>query len=503
MLHLSIPNSLLLNRCLLMGGMLVCLIVPPARAELGDVFFKLNASDAAEDNFGRSVAISGDTAIVGAFRDDDACPGDNGCDSGSAYLFDVKTGEELFKLTASDAAAGDLFALYVAISGDMAIVSARNDDEACPNDPDCNSGAAYVFDVTTGEEKFKLTASDAAAGDRFGRPSINGNTAIVGASGWISRDGAGAAYVFDLTTGEELLKLTASDGAGRSDSPGSGGDNFGASLSISGNIAIVGAPWNDDAGQSSGSAYLFDLTTGEELFKLTASDAEPGDQFFGRSVAISGNTAIVGAFGDDDACPSNPACDSGAAYLFDVTTGEELIKLTASDASITQNGDGFGWSVGISGNTAIVTAPLGSARAFLFDTVTGEELAKFPSTALFGFGGSAAISGNTAIVGQSDRETAWLFDASRNVVPEPADLNLDGFVDGLDLGILLGNFGQNGIPASGGELNDTDPVDGLDLGLLLGAWSPPPLSPAATIPEPATALLLIVGSMSLCALRKA
>lgn len=51
---------------------------------------------------------------------------------------------------------------------------------------------------------------------------------------------------------------------------------------------------------------------------------------------------------------------------------------------------------------------------------------------------------------------------------------MDGFVDGLDLGILLANFDQNGIPASGGELNDTDPVDGLDLGILLGAWNPPP-----------------------------
>jgi len=75
-------------------------------------------------------------------------------------------------------------------------------------------------------------------------------------------------------------------------------------------------------------------------------------------------------------------------------------------------------------------------------------------------------------------------------IADPADLNRDGFVDGLDLGILLGNFDQNGIPALGGELNGTDPVDGLDLGILLGAWDPPLRSPAATIPEPSTIVVL-------------
>ncbi len=73
----------------------------------------------------------------------------------------------------------------------------------------------------------------------------------------------------------------------------------------------------------------------------------------------------------------------------------------------------------------------------------------------------------------------------------PADLNNDGFVDGLDLGILLGNFEQNASPG-GGELNGTDPVDGLDLGILLGAWSPPALS-AASVPEPMSAVMLLSG----------
>ena len=106
----------------------------------------------------------------------------------------------------------------------------------------------------------------------------------------------------------EWLKVTASDAAAE--------DDFGASVAISGAVAVIGAPGNDDAGSNSGSAYLFNPTTGEQLFKLTADDAS-GVGGFGDSVGISGNTAIVGAPG------------SHSAYLFDVTTGEQLHKLTA------------------------------------------------------------------------------------------------------------------------------------------------------------------------------
>ena len=134
--------------------------------------------------------------------------------------------------------------------------------------------------------------------------------------------------------GDELLKLTASDGAVD--------DMFGWSVDISGNIAIVGAEAYDNAGDRSGSAYLFDVTTGQELRKLTASDAA-ADAIFGKSVAINGNVAIVGAQRHNNT--------AGAAYLFEVTTGQELFKLTASDA---MPGKFFGGSVAISGNTAVV-----------------------------------------------------------------------------------------------------------------------------------------------------
>ena len=239
-------------------GLLTLNISPPAWAGRFDVETKLTASDAAaEDDFSVSVAISGNTVIVGAEDDDDA-----GSSSGSAYLFDVTTGNQLFKLTASDGAEDDWFGRSVAISNDTAIVGAINDDDA-----GSKSGSAYLFDVTTGNQLFKLTASDAAEGDRFGTSvAISGNTAIVGA--WLDNhvaNGAGSAYLFDVTTGIELFKLTASDAAAD--------DRFGVAVGISGNTAVVGAYGDDDAGSSSGSAYLFDVTTGDQILKLTASDA--------------------------------------------------------------------------------------------------------------------------------------------------------------------------------------------------------------------------------------
>jgi len=343
-------------------GLLTLNISPPAWAGRFDVETKLTASDAAaEDDFSVSVAISGNTVIVGAEDDDDA-----GSSSGSAYLFDVTTGNQLFKLTASDGAEDDWFGRSVAISNDTAIVGAINDDDA-----GSKSGSAYLFDVTTGNQLFKLTASDASRYDWFGTSvAISGNTAIVGKTG--GDDGgslSGSAYLFDVTTGNQLLKLTASDAAPE--------DRFGTSVAIGGNTAIVGAQHNDDSGSDSGSAYLFDVTTGNQLFKLTASDAAEGDRF-GTSVAISGNTAIVGAWLDN-----HVANGAGSAYLFDVTTGIELFKLTASDAAAD---DRFGVAVGISGNTAVVgaygddDAGSSSGSAYLFDVTTGDQILKLTAS---------------------------------------------------------------------------------------------------------------------------
>ncbi|MCH8047440.1 MAG: FG-GAP repeat protein [Planctomycetes bacterium] len=313
-------------------------------ANTGTELFKLAAADLLRgDGFGASAAISGDTAIVGAPERPN--------DPGSAYLFDVTTGQERFKLTPSDGLLVKEFGSSVGISGNTAIVGSTDDDD------DNEFFAAYLFDVTTGQERFRLFPDDDVPLSNFGYSvAISGETAIVGArDGDVSR--SGAAYLFDVQTGRQLFKLTPSDGRAN--------DIFGDAVAISGNTAIIGAALHGEAGNETGAAYLFDVTTGEQLFKLTASDGAQGDNF-GWSVAIDGNTALVGALGHDD-----EGSFSGSAYLFDVITGEELLKLTASDAA---EGDYFG-TVGISGSVSIVgayrddDAGTGSGSAYLFVSI--------------------------------------------------------------------------------------------------------------------------------------
>ena len=294
----------------------MCSVARPGWRQLA----KLIALDeAAGDQFGYSVAISGDLAIVGAWGDDD------GSASGSAYIFDRSTGwSQIAKLTASDAERGDEFGYSVAISGNLAVVGAR-----LHRDGGSASGAGYVFDGSTGwDQVTKLTASDAAANDQFGTSvAISGDLAIVGAPG--DRDDgpdSGSAYLFDGSTGwSQIAKLTASDAAAV--------DRFGTSVAINGDLAIVGAPLDDDGGPDSGSTYLFDASTGwSEVAELTASDAGRGDEF-GYSVAISGDLAVAGARLDDDSGSS-----SGSAYVFDRSIGWNLVaKLTESGAAAPTN----------------------------------------------------------------------------------------------------------------------------------------------------------------------
>ena len=329
------------------------LSTPPAYADLGDQLAKLLAADGAAGDFlGTTVAISGATAIVGAGGDDD-----NGFNSGSAYLFETTTGWQIAKLLPDDGAAEDWFGVSVAISGSTAIVGAFFDD-----DNGSNSGSAYLFDTTTGKQLFKLLPLDGAAIDYFGfSVAISGATAIVGA--WGNDDNgskSGSAYLFETTTGWQIAKLLPDDGAT--------GDGFGYSVAISGppgnKVAIVGAPGDNDNGSESGSAYLFDTTTGWQIAKLLPDDGAVED-YFGWSVAISGATAIVGAYRDDDHGNA-----SGSAYLFDTSMGEQITKLLPDDGAAD---DYFGGSIAISGATAIVGAYRNddnggnSGSAYLFD----------------------------------------------------------------------------------------------------------------------------------------
>ena len=359
---------------------------------------KLTASDAAKgDYFGWSISISGDTALVGApYATLAGAPGTSGNHAGSAYIF-VRSGKswsQQAKIMASDAAGDVFFGWSVSISGDTALIGARYDDGA-----GTRSGSAYVFvrNGTNWTQQAKLTASDAAAFDFFGwSVSISGDTAVVGA--YRDDDGgfnSGSAYVY-LRSGKswsQQAKLTASDAATE--------DEFGHSVAISGDTAVVGARNDDDAGYNSGSAYVFARSgkTWSQQAKLTAGDAALKDEF-GHSVAISVATAVVGAYRDQDA-----GKDSGSAYVFarSGTTWSQQQKIKASAGA---PGDMFGWSVSISGDTAVVGARSDDVTGTAYVFVRGgsswyqsKKLTASDAAAFDYYGESVSISGATVVVG--------------------------------------------------------------------------------------------------------
>ena len=300
---------------------------------------KLTASDGVEkDFFGSAVSMSGDTVVVGAFFSDSPAQ-----HSGSAYVYQ-RTGDtwtEEAKLVADDGAEDDLFGISAAISGDAVVVGARDHDAVAPN-----AGAAYVFrfDGTGWTQEAELVASDGAAGDFLGvRVAIDGDVVVAGAQkADAGRVDSGAAYVFrfDGTSWTQEAKLTASDGRK--------GDEFGNTVAISGDTVVVGAV---RVGPDRGAAYVFrfDGTSWSQEAKLTASDSKAKD-VFGSSVGISGDLIVVGAAKGDDG-----ERDTGAAYVFQRTgtVWSEELKLFASDG---EQDDNFGGSVAIWQNTVLIGA---------------------------------------------------------------------------------------------------------------------------------------------------
>ena len=399
---------------------------------------KLTASDAAtNDRFGYSVATNGDTVVVGAY-------GKNS-NTGAAYIFERNQGGaenwgQVKILTAGDAAANDFFGYSVSINADTVVVGAELKNS--------NTGAAYIFERNQGGienwgQVKKLTASDAAAHDLFGSSvSIDANTVVIGAYGSVpsaANISTGAAYIFERNQGGtenwgQVQKLTSGVVANYF--------YFGYSVSINGDTVVVGA-----YGSNPGAAYIFERNQGGteqwgQVKKLTASDAVGGDQF-GISVAINIDTVAVGANHGNRGT-------SGAAYIFErnqngVEGWGQVQEITADDASLL---DEFGISVALDGNTLVVGAwavnlDTGGA-AYIFERnqngVEGwgqvQKLTANDVAAHDQFGSSVGINGDTVVVGavgkNSNTGAAYTFDvASPTPTPTPTANASCGFTANL------------------------------------------------------------------------
>ncbi|MEM1184524.1 MAG: FG-GAP repeat protein [Planctomycetota bacterium] len=270
------------------------------------------------DEFGEAMDIEGTLALIGAPAADD-----NGGLSGAAYLFDLTTGTQVSKLLPSDGESVDQFGFSVDMHNGLAIIGARRDNDAATD-----AGSAYIFDITDPAnpvERAKLTPPIGDPQDFFGFDvGIHGTTAIVGAifDDDVGFD-AGAAYVYDLTDSanpELLLKLFAPD-------PESN-DDFGWSVTIEPDgdrvAALIGARTDDDAGPGVGAAILYDITDPsapvfvEQFLPSIATSVDT----YGWSVALDDGVALVGAPGADDQGSS-----SGAAYLVDAGLGPSPCNL--------------------------------------------------------------------------------------------------------------------------------------------------------------------------------
>ena len=345
------------------------------------------------DRFGESVAVEGDIALVGA----PFGPGNLDPSQGAAYVF-VRSGTDWVqqaRLTAGDGANGDAFGSSVALSGDTALVGASLDDIGSAVD----QGSAYVFlrSGTTWTQQAKLVAADGAAGDQFGDSvALSGDTALVGALlddiGGVANRGSAYVFVRDGASWTQQARLLASDGGLN--------HQFGVSVAISGDVALVGA----DRIQQ---AYVFERSgvAWTQQDRLFGADTTASDRF-GAAVALDGDTALVGAYYDD----IGANVDQGSAFVFvrGAAGWVQQAKLLAADG---RSNDWFGSSVALDGEFALVGALgdavgtqtfQGSAYRFARNGETWTQVAQAVAdegAAEDYFGCAVALAGDTALVG--------------------------------------------------------------------------------------------------------
>ncbi len=392
--------------------------------------FRLIADETgALDEFGHAVAASGDRVLVGAVAD-----GASG--AGAAYVFDPggSAWSETTALLAADGAAGDAFGYSAALHGDLAVVGAPNHD-----DQGTNAGAAYVFrfDGESWLQEQKLLAPDGLPGDEFGSAVALGADVVAVGAPANNSPGAdtGAVYVyrFDGASWSMEQKLTAADGAA--------GDELGDAVALDGPVLLAGARRHDEPAADAGAAYVyrFDGASWTQEQKLTADDSAASD-LFGAAVAIEGETAMIGAIGDDDL-----GSLSGSVYVFASSGGDwaQTQKVQASDGLA---GDTFGFALSMHVPDAVIGAyraddhGLLSGKAYRFQLQGGswvQQQVLLPSDVFTGdqFGFAVALAGGTPIVGAAGSDQYGEDAGAVYALPEqnPFDCNGNGVQDACDI----------------------------------------------------------------------
>ncbi|MFO7544196.1 MAG: FG-GAP repeat protein [Trueperaceae bacterium] len=347
---------------------------------------KLLAEDGqAGDRFGWVVAVDGDTVVVSAPFNDAAAE-----DAGAAYVFvrEAAGWVQQARLTADDAAAGDLLGWSVAFDGDTVALG----NAAEPH------SAVYVFTRSgaTWTQQQRLVAADAANQDQFGRAlALDGDTLLVGAP---RHDGvavdAGAVYRFTRSgdTWTEQETFTAGDGQTN--------ERFGHAIDLVGDLSVIGAYGVEGGDPLTGYAYVFaDLGGGwAEWQKLTTTPFLDGD-WFGHAVALRADTVVVAAKRDD-----YPEKDSGSVHVFRGPSDDwaSRVKLAPADGAAEQE---FGHAVALDAGLLVVSTLVDPGTVYLFEEGAGGDWVEGSSFQVSGgsFGRSVGVSGRTVVVG-ADRD---------------------------------------------------------------------------------------------------
>lgn len=422
-------KSVILLTCFLAGS-----AIPQAWGDVISEDYTIYSSDGQTgDEFGSSVATSNGLIVVGSPLNDE-----NGINAGAAYIYNAANGAELHKLLPIDGTANAEFGYSVSISNGIVAVGARMDEEL-----GSQAGAAYLFDAATGAQLHKLLPDDGATGDEFGN-SIAIDNGIVGVGAWRADDhglDSGAAYLFDTSTGNQLDKLLPDTGNNY--------QTFGVSIAVDAGIVAVGSRtffvlgdgytfakvhifdassgnlinellpdfpnYNGDLGghfadcidmddgliavgvpnrsvffDFSGAAYVFNVSTGQQLHFIYPADGHDRDHF-GKSISIDAGIIAIGANEDDDS-----GWSAGSAYLYNATDGTQLDKLLISDGA---QFDLFGSSIAIE-NGLVASGAIGYGES-------GDETGY---VGVFGSGsgsGLAAISDLAISVSSGETHLDW------------------------------------------------------------------------------------------------